>query len=111
MNSDPPEYVAEPEYRVREGERNYRIDIMLSANPLPSIQQFFWFFNEAQLTNEIEGISFGIDYIIFSSVSQQNGGLYKTESSNQAGMGGVSFSLVVLPRERKLNIIILININ
>ena len=73
----------------------YRIDLVLDGNPVPV--DFTWSFNGVELVTSSE-ITFGIDFIQFSSLSTSNAGNYSVTATNAAGSGSGEFSLIVFCR-------------
>ena len=98
-HTDAPQYTAELEYRVREEETEYRIDILLDANPKPNDTQFSWFFNGNRLIDGENGITLRVDSIQFDVINRERAGTYRVESHNGAGSGGVEFQLTVQCRD------------
>ena len=70
-----------------------RINLGLDGSPFP--EQFNWLFNGVELLPSSE-ITFGIDFIQFSSLSTSNAGNYRVTAANVAGSGSGEFSLIVL---------------
>ena len=88
---DAPVYTVNTSFTAVEGSM-FRIDLVLGGNPLPV--NFTWSFNGVELLTSSE-ITFGIDFIQFSSLSRSNAGNYSVTATNAIGSGSGDFSLVV----------------
>ena len=94
-HTDQPRYSGEAIYNVHEGSQNIRIELVLDSSPIPDDTNFSWFFEDQMLVDGEDGITFGVDFIQFRSVSRVNAGSYRVMSSNAAGSGDFSFQLRV----------------
>ena len=90
--TDPPTYIVDDSFVVTEGEP-LRIDLVLDANPTPSV--FDWTLNGQPLT-VLPGGELGVDFIDFGgTISRTASGDYLVTSTNDAGSGSASFRLDV----------------
>ena len=94
FSTDAPEYSGRTEYQANEA-RDFRIQLMLDSNPIPSDGNFSWFFNNQLLIDSQDGIVLRVDSIQIGNVSRRNAGTYRVLSFNTAGSSEFSFQLVV----------------
>ena len=70
------------------------IPLGLTGNPLPGDADANFFFNGSPL-NEIPGLTFGADFIMFQMVTRMDEGEYMVNATNVAGVGMDTFQLIV----------------
>ena len=93
--TDAPEYSGRSQYQANEGARDFRIQLTLDSNPIPSDGNFSWFFNDQPLVDGEDGVVLGVDFLQIGNVSRGNAGSYRVVSSNIAGSRSFTFQLVV----------------
>ena len=92
---DAPEYSGRTQFQVNEGARDFRIQLALDSNPIPSDGNFSWFFNNRPLTEEQDGVILGLDFIQIGNVSRRNAGTYRVLTSNIVGSSEFTLQLAV----------------
>ena len=85
---------------MREGDP-FIPQIGLQGNPLPLENDTEWSLN-GRLLVIMPGISFGADFINIQMVTRLDQGNYTVNSSNVAGFGSDTFTLIVESEERQL---------
>lgn len=95
MHTDPPEYNIGPSFTINEGGIFNLSSLNLDANPIPRSGNFSWIFNGQPLMDRPGLIELGVDFILLTSVSRNQSGVYMITSSNRAGTGQTSFALNV----------------
>ena len=99
IHTEPPVYEGLLRYEAIEDQQDFRITLNLTGNPIPMLGTLVWTFNGQELSlgggMDGAGISLGLDFIEFETVSRNNAGTYTVFSSNAAGNASFEFELEV----------------